>query len=241
MTLGAEPKKIAGLGVLIVIALVMIFKNPFAGDSAPPATATKGSPAAARPLPNMPGYTPPQVERASTRRRDGSGGRVLREDFRPTMKRKPEDKPDPTTVDPSLRTDILDKLQNVSVEGMRRNLFDWGKPPEPKADLTKLAKNGKPVPNPLTTPSPAEAPKPVEPPKPPPPPPIPFKFYGYVNAANQGPKRAFFLDGDDIHVVTEGQMVKRRYRIIRIGVNSVVVEDTEFKNQQTIPLEEQPG
>ena len=33
-------------------------------------------------------------------------------------------------------------------------------------------------------------------------------------------------------------MVKKRYKILRIGVNSAVVEDTEFKsnNQQTLPL-----
>jgi len=76
----------------------------------------------------------------------------------------------------------------------------------------------------------------------PPPPPIPFKFYGYVNAANRGPKRAFFLEGDDIHMVTEGDLVKGQYKIIRIGVNSVVVEDTRNHNTQTLPLVEQlPG
>jgi hypothetical protein len=34
-------------------------------------------------------------------------------------------------------------------------------------------------------------------------------------------------------------MIKKRYKIVRIGVTSAVVEDTEFKsnNQQTLPLE----
>ena len=34
-------------------------------------------------------------------------------------------------------------------------------------------------------------------------------------------------------------MVKKRYKIIRIGMNSAVLEDTQFKNdnQQTLPLE----
>jgi hypothetical protein len=53
-----------------------------------------------------------------------------------------------------------------------------------------------------------------------------------------GEKRAFFLDGDDIVVATEGQLIKQRYKVIRIGVNSVVVEDMQFQNQQTLPLEE---
>jgi len=36
--------------------------------------------------------------------------------------------------------------------------------------------------------------------------------------------------------------VKKRYRVVRIGVNSVLMEDTESKRQQSLPLaEEQPG
>jgi hypothetical protein len=57
----------------------------------------------------------------------------------------------------------------------------------------------------------------------------------------QGNKRAFFAEGDDIFIATEGELVKKRYRIVRIGVNSVVVEDMQFKNQQTLPLEAQPA
>ena len=70
-------------------------------------------------------------------------------------------------------------------------------------------------------------------------PPIPLKFYGFVNKTKVGDKRAFFLDGEDIVIAGEGDMIKKRYKIVRIGVNSAVVEDTEFKtnNQQTLPLE----
>jgi len=40
-------------------------------------------------------------------------------------------------------------------------------------------------------------------------------------------------------IAAEGDTIKKRYKIVRIGVNSAVVEDTEFKNnnQQTLPLE----
>ena len=40
-------------------------------------------------------------------------------------------------------------------------------------------------------------------------------------------------------IAGEGDTIKKRYKIVRIGVNSAVVEDTEFKggNQQTLPLE----
>ena len=76
-----------------------------------------------------------------------------------------------------------------------------------------------------------------------PPAPIPLKFYGFINPLKSGTKRAFFLDGEDIIVASEGQLIKNRYKIVRIGVNSAVVEDTQAKNnQQTLPLvEEQTG
>jgi hypothetical protein len=96
---------------------------------------------------------------------------------------------------------------------------------------------------------PPAPPKPVEvkPPPPPQAPPVPLKYYGFVNPLQTpGPKRAFFLDGEDIIVAAEGDMVKKRYKIVRIGVNSAVVEDTQFEKAQnkaqTLPLvEEQSG
>ena len=72
-------------------------------------------------------------------------------------------------------------------------------------------------------------------------PPIPLRFYGYTTQARQGAKRAFFLDGEDILVASEGDVVKKRYRVVRIGVNSVLVEDLEFKQQQTLPLVAEAG
>jgi hypothetical protein len=88
---------------------------------------------------------------------------------------------------------------------------------------------------------------PVKPPTPPTPraPQIPLKFYGFVNPARPDVKRAFFLDSEDIIVAGEGDLIKKRYKIIRIGINSAEVEDTQFKGdntKQTLPLEtELPG
>ena len=83
---------------------------------------------------------------------------------------------------------------------------------------------------------------PPGPPQPPPPaaaPPILLKYYGYSSARGDNRKHAFFLDGDDILVAGEGEMVKKRYRVVRIGVNSVVMEDIQFKHEQTLPLQEE--
>ena len=46
-------------------------------------------------------------------------------------------------------------------------------------------------------------------------------------------------EGDEILTANEGEVIKHKYRIVRIGVNSVVVEDTDTKSQQTLPLAEE--
>jgi hypothetical protein len=74
-----------------------------------------------------------------------------------------------------------------------------------------------------------------------PPPPLPFKLYGYSTNPRTGSRRAFFLQGDDIVVANEGELIQHRYKVLKIGIDSCVVEDTEFKHQQTLKLEEQPG
>ena len=72
-------------------------------------------------------------------------------------------------------------------------------------------------------------------------PPVPLKFYRLHSPANQ-PNKAGILHGRRRHSCRpRGDVVKSRYKIVRIGVNSVVVEDTQFKSQQTLPLEEQPA
>jgi hypothetical protein len=139
------------------------------------------------------------------------------------------------TIDPTLRTDLLAKVQAVDMEGGRRNLFQVGAPPlppEPTVSVkggTQAAKAFGPEPEPGPPPKPAE----------PPPPPITLKYYGYSSARTDSRKRAFVLDGDEILVGAEGDTVKKRYRVVRIGVNSVVMEDTQFKHQQTLPLQEE--
>jgi hypothetical protein len=74
----------------------------------------------------------------------------------------------------------------------------------------------------------------------PPPPPINVKYYGLVSPVREAGRRtAFFLDGDDILIKAEGDTVKGHYKVVRIGATSVVVEDTQSKRQQTIPLAEE--
>lgn len=143
--------------------------------------------------------------------------------------KRAEDRIDPAKVDPTLRLDLLAKLQ-AEPSGNGRNLFQFGPPPAktpPKPEPTVIPKPGPVLPVTST----------AQPLAPPPPPPIPLRYYGFSSVPSTSAKTAFFLDGEEILVAKEGDTVKRRYRVVRIGASSVVVEDTESKRQQTLQME----
>ena len=132
-----------------------------------------------------------------------------------------------------MRLDLLAKVQGVELQGGQRNLFQFSAPPPPpqKEPEPKIVP-GKPA----QAEKAGETQKSVDPPKPPPPP-INLKYYGYTSARGTATRRAFFLDGEEILVAAEGETVKKRYKVVRIGVSSVVMEDLDNKNQQTLPLQ----
>jgi hypothetical protein len=236
MKLGAERNKVVVLAALIAVAIVVYMVNS-AGEQTSSSPVQSSRPAAQAPAAgSVPTPDRPAASRATGRNRGGT-------EFKPRVgARRGEERADPASIDPTLRLDVLAKLQQVKVEGTRRSIFDFSQPPAPKPDPKEIAAAKKPVPSPLVKP---EDPKPeaetaalAKPQAPP----IPLKFYGYLSRSTQPSKRAFFMDGDEIHVVSEGDTVKKRYKVVRIGINSVVVEDTQFGQQQTLPLlEEQPG
>jgi hypothetical protein len=231
-TVGAEPKKIAILGGLVVVLGGVYWMNRT--DSDAPASAP--SPAAVAPVvPKMPAV--PQRTQASPggpRRSPANSGSRVVQDFRPSLK-LPEGM-DISRIDPSLRLDLLAKARSAEGSGGSRSLFEFGQAPAPPPPPVKAVV---PTAPPKPADDEAKAATPPGPPKPPPPPPITLKFYGYAGTAQSGQRRAFFLDGEDIFVAGENELVRGRYKIIRIGVNSAVVEDTVNKNQQTLPLVEE--
>ena len=121
------------------------------------------------------------------------------------------------SLDPTLRLDLLKTSEEVTYKGSGRDIFQ----------LRRLRR--------------AEIPKVKQPvidtgpPKPPPPPPIPLKFYGF-SGNKSGPKQVFLSKGEDIFIAKEGQIVDRRYKIVKIGPNSIEVEDVLNNNRQTLPL-----
>jgi hypothetical protein len=234
VTLGAEKKnRVILLGVLVAIILVVVYMNFFSGgsDSAP------GPPPAAVPVAvNTPPVAAPiTTPLPDTRRRTAQPSTSGEIKFRQGFAR-PEDRPDPATINPTLRLDLLAKVQNVEPGGAMRNLFQYGAAPPPAApialpkDVPKIAINKPPVT--------APPPPPPGPPPAPTAPPMTFKYYGYQVPKNDGLKEAFLLDGDDIIVAHENETVKSgRYKVVKIGVNSITIEDTQFKSEQTLQLQ----
>jgi hypothetical protein len=243
LPIGADRKKIYLLGGLVVVMLGVFYYNSSSSDgpSQPSRPAASGRGALGIKAPQDPMIAGPPIQQVSTRVPNRRGAANLQE-FHPSLKpKKPEERSDPMSVDPTIKLDVLRKLSLVNVESTHRSIFDFSQAPPPPAPKPDPNHKNAPLVNPILPPPPTNQQTSTGPPPPPPPPPIPLKFYGYVSALMQGNKRAFFAEGDDIFIATEGELVKKRYRIVRIGVNSVVVEDTQFKNQQTLPLEAQPA
>jgi hypothetical protein len=130
------------------------------------------------------------------------------------------------TLDPRLRLDLLKVAENTNYEGSGRNIFRAESEPAP-------------IPRPIVPPTPGPGgpggSNPIATNLPPPPPPIPLKFFGVATRPGE-PKRALLADGEDVFVAKEGDIVDRHYKINKIGVNSVEIQDVLTNNVQTIPL-----
>jgi hypothetical protein len=241
MKAGAEPKKIAILAALLIVAAIILYFNVFSGDSvpnrpvstpAPGVIAGVTAPAGAAPGIATPGSAGPRAER----RRASKNGVISEFKIRQGVEAG-QDKPDPATIDPTLRLDLLAKLQSVEPPASMRNIFQYGPAPPPPAPAkpVELPKNTAKIP--INQP-PATAGPPLPPPAPTAPP-MTFKYYGYKVSKSDGRKVAFLLDGEDIIIAGESDAVKSgRYKVVRIGVNSITMEDTQFKSTQTLPLQE---
>jgi hypothetical protein len=230
MKLGAQRKKLVILGVLLVVLAVAIVMNVTSDDRPPAARAAAASRPTARAVPAGIAAEPPAPE---TRSRPSAHAESRQ--LRLSMK---DQHADPATVDPTIRIDLLAKVQTVNLAGGERNLFQFGAaPPPPTKPEARLFPKLPPSGTASTAPDTQTQLPEVKVP----PPPVPFKLYGYSTNPRTGTRKAFFLQGDDIVVAAEGELIQRRYKVVRIGIDSCVVEDTEFKLQQTLKLEEQPG
>ena len=125
------------------------------------------------------------------------------------------------SLDPSLRYDWLRASEDTKYAGTGRNIF------RAEAEIPKA------IARPNT-----DKPKVVEatgPPPPPPPPPINLTFYGFASKPGEL-KKVFLKQAEDIFVAREGDIVDRRYKVMRISAMAVEIEDVQTNNRQSIPL-----
>jgi hypothetical protein len=235
MTLGTNNKKqVVALSVLGVVAAYLVYSNLLAGPDVPRQTRRAGAPASQQlPVAGAPasGEGVPKSKRAMSR--------IQSEEFHPVyLDKNPTRRRDTKTIDPTLQLARFTNVQNVELAGGARNVFQFAPAPPPP---TAPAPPKPVVPDVVVyvAQGPRQPPPPPAPPPPPPPPPITLKFYGFATTQDDGRKTAYLMDGEDIYIAAEGDTLKKRYKIVRILPTSILIEDLEFKRQQSVPLTEE--
>jgi hypothetical protein len=127
-------------------------------------------------------------------------------------------------LDPTLKMGPMLVTEALVYSGSGRNIFSATSVQAPM-----------PIPKAIAPARPTQRAMPVLPMGPPPPPPIDLKFFGTATSAN-GHRRAFLLHGEDVFLASDGDVVQRRYRVMSITANSIVIEDMTNNNRQTLPL-----
>lgn len=140
------------------------------------------------------------------------------------VKGKAGKKVQPENLDPTLRLDLLAASEQTRYEGNGRNIF---------------VSQAEEIPVPIA-PGHTDASKPQEPqyqtPTVAPPPPIPLKFYGFASSPGE-PKKIFLKLNDDVFVAGEGEIVDRRYKVVKITNTFVEIQDVVNSGPpQNIPL-----
>jgi hypothetical protein len=129
------------------------------------------------------------------------------------------------SLDPTLRLDLLATSEKTQYEGTGRNIFV-----SQREDVV--------IPKPLArgNTDTQQVQQVWTPPPVPPPQPIPLKFYGFASSPGE-PKKVFLKLNEDVFVAGEGEIVDRRYKVVRISTNSVEIQDVVGSGPpQSIPL-----
>ena len=131
----------------------------------------------------------------------------------------------PQSLDPTLQLQQLAVIEQIKYEGSGRNIFVS----QAEVEIPKPLAPGQTGPN-------SEAARTYTPPPVAAPAPIPLKFFGFANQPGE-PKKIFLSKGDDVFIAGEGEIVDRRYKVVRISATSVDIQDVVNSGPpQSIPL-----
>jgi hypothetical protein len=130
----------------------------------------------------------------------------------------------PQSLDPTLHLQQLAATEQIKYEGSGRNIF------VSQADVQ--------IPTPQapghTDKNTTSAVMQIQPAAPAPP--IPLKFFGFANQPGET-KKVFLSKGEDVFIAGEGEIIDRRYKVIRISATSVEIQDVVGSGPpQSIPL-----
>ncbi len=135
------------------------------------------------------------------------------------------------SLDPTLDERAMLRTEGLVYSGNGRNIFSASSyvPEQMPTPQTHARPKGPELP--------PQPPQPLPPPPTCPPscPPINLKFFGTATRSN-GQRQAFLLDGEDVYLASQGDIVARKYKIASISSNSIQVEDLSNHNTQTLPL-----
>lgn len=209
--LNLDPKIL--VGALIALAALLYWYNSSGdegGGSSSGVQRPAGNAAPAANRPRTANRLRGQNERGTLRLRPVEGGRG--------------------DIDPTLRLGLLDKVRAVRPETGSRNLFEDG--PVAAQNLPAIPKMAPMMPK-AVGPTPTAMPSTnlnlaVH---------IPFKYYGFARPTEKGDaNRGFFMEGDNIFVAAEGDVLERRYLVVALSPNIAKIEDTQLKQGQDLPV-----
>jgi hypothetical protein len=127
----------------------------------------------------------------------------------------------PQSLDPTLHLQQLAATEQIKYEGSGRNIFVS----QPEAV----------IPTPLAL-AQTDPKKDWQPPALAAQPPIPLKLFGFANQPGE-PKKVFLSKGEDVFIAGEGEIIDRRYKVVRISPGSVDIQDVVGSGPpQSIPL-----
>ena len=122
------------------------------------------------------------------------------------------------SLDFPLSSDLLWSSEDMKSEGAEKKISAVSVEP-PKAPAVP-ARPVAPRPQPASVPAP---------------PPLPLKYFGY-GVPLGGAQRIFLMNGDDLFIAKEGDIVEGRYKVVRISPSAVEILDVLSNQQQSLPL-----
>jgi hypothetical protein len=217
MRIALDPKLLVGL--LVTMAIGLMWYNFSGGDDHAPSGTHPTA------LAKTASSIPAPASRNLARRADAAKGKLG------ALRMKPVD-PTRGDIDPTLKLWLLDKVREVKPLESGRNLFETGSDVA-QVKMPPMPKVAPMVPKPLPGPGTVTA-------SGPPPPPmvnIPLRYYGFVKPSLRGDgNRGYFMDGENILMATEGDVLESRFLVVALSPNTARVEDIQMKQGQDLQL-----